>query len=136
MKSISPDFCPVFSEYIPPEEKYSVLQVAVPLHFAKRLERVGKKFLFTILRFVKPFPMSGEIALDSKITSVQFPLELHQMLIKEAARLGISKNALIIMLLDEELKKRGVTLTPEDYEEIAHEMRKNKQRRNAKRSGS
>lgn len=112
------------------------LQVAVSEHLALRLKKIGKKFLFPITRFVKPFHMSGEIALDSKITSVQFPLELHQMIVKEADRLGISKNAFIIMLLEEELKKRGVTLAPEDYEEIAREMRKNKQRRNAKRSGS
>lgn len=119
-----------------PDRKLFHLQVTVPEHVAKRIQKIGKKFLLDIPRFVKPFAMSGEIALDSKVTSVQFPLELHQQIVSEARRLGISRNALIILLLEDGLRRRGVTLTPEDYEEIATEMRKNEQRRHEKRAGS
>jgi len=78
--------------------------------------------------------VSGEIAIDSKITSIYLPLRTYQGLKSEAKRLKVSFNTLVLLILEEEIKKRKISLTPEDYEEIAKEIRKNKQRRIARRA--
>ncbi|MDR1146450.1 MAG: hypothetical protein LBK71_09995 [Verrucomicrobiales bacterium] len=77
--------------------------------------------------------MANEAALDSKTTSFYMPLELHKKLQREARRLRISVNALVTFILESELKRRGVELTAEDYEEIARQVRKNEKRRLAAR---
>ena len=80
--------------------------------------------------------MPNDPAIEKRVRSFQLPLELHQQLVREAARLGVKVNSLLVLILTEELDRRGVELTPEDYEEIAKQKRKNQRARAKKRAGT
>lgn len=76
--------------------------------------------------------MAGEPALDTVILSFQIPAADKIRLQKEADSRKMSLSAYCRFLVAEGVK--DVSLTPEDYEEIARIVRENLKRRNERRA--
>lgn len=69
--------------------------------------------------------------INKKFVGSSLPIELVAKLRSLAKKLNMSVNAVIEMILSEELKKR-VVLTSEDYQWIADEVKKNELQRKFK----
>jgi len=65
--------------------------------------------------------------------SIYIPTALKQRIKAQAKRLNLTFNSTLRIILESEIERCKIELTPEDYEEIANEIRKNKQRRIANR---
>jgi len=99
-----------------------------------RIKKYRKMQLTGLTNLGKPIAIMANMPdINDKITSFKMSLELYQKLKVEAARLKIRHvNTLVVLIIEDELKKRGVELSSKDYEEIAKQVRKNEQRRAAR----
>jgi hypothetical protein len=111
--------------------------VEVRLEAWKKLEVLRRKNILRnsvdhIWGFNIPFQqMAGEPAVDTVILSFQIPAEDKLRLQREAAERKMSVSAFARFIIAEGVK--DVSLSPEDYEEIAKIVRENQRKRNAKR---
>lgn len=73
--------------------------------------------------------MSNMPDINKKFVNSLLPLELIAKIRKEAAERKMTTTEFIVWILDKQLE--SVTLTAEDYEWIAHEVKKNESKRRA-----
>lgn len=107
--------------------------VPIPIALAVRLNKIDKNKLTKRVGYIKPHLMANEPALDKVMMTFQAEIELRTKLDKEAAARKMTRSELIIFVLQRETS--DTELTPEDYEEIAKQIRKNKEAREKKRVG-
>jgi hypothetical protein len=127
------NFQSLFAERNTSSEKYFALQVVVPLHVAKRLEKRESFFLRVFKTFVSPFHMPNKRAADKTQIGFYVSRAIYKQAVKLAEQKGVSISKLMVLLLTE--ATIDVPLTTEDYAQIAKEaaeyesgLRKNKRK--------
>jgi hypothetical protein len=119
-------------------QKYKTIVVSVPMETALKLKnREARNFLQKsvdgICRFNIPSEqMADEPATDKVMLSFQCPVSVVVRMDKQWKKMSMeSRTEFILHRINEGIK--GVSLTPEDYEEIARQIRENEKKREARR---